>query len=434
MNVDTESDHKVEKDLICFPKKPPKSEDGRFEYGEIHENGHLLSFLPLVDLRRELKRSQSLGDLTDRSSELELMVDSDHAHLHQDYPEATSKLLLFSRSFTPQRSLDVESGSGEGDVEWTDQGTPSEAIGGLDSPLTDLEVKGILSHLENEPASSVANVASQTEPAFQFVLDEGTDKDESNSTERSGGSATKANLRIHISNPNKLETRSSNEFESETGIPNSPTLYISGVSISRSPEPRSPKAAKELRSPTLCCTPERRDTSPVPIYARSRSSSLIVPSTAKSSAHLDPCAAYSRSAKRHRSIRECIHLSSLSLQATRSPSPYLMSELRVSRSASEPEKGRLVFQFPKSPTEGALSSVLHVEESTLSSDDFHEALFLSKSPKPSKRKKSKRERNKEKDKPTKGDEKKVKEKPKDYKEKHKETKDKRKFLDASTVV
>lgn len=35
-----------------------------------------------------------------------------------------------------------------------------------------------------------------------------------------------------------------------------------------------------------------------------------------------------------------------------------------------------MFRFPKSSTDGALSSVLHVQESNLSSDDFHEALFL----------------------------------------------------------
>lgn len=118
----------------------------------------------------------------------------------------------------------------------------------------------------------------------------------------------------------------------------------------------------------------------------------------------------------------------------------------MSRSASEPEKGRLVFQFPKSPTDGALSSVLHVEESNLSSDDFHEALFLGKSPKSSKRKKSKKERNKDskersklekesKERCTK--ESKLKEKTKDNGKETKERKDskeKRKSKDINTAV
>ncbi|RXG51699.1 Ankyrin repeat and IBR domain-containing protein 1 [Armadillidium vulgare] len=447
LNVDSEADHKTEKDLLCFPKKPPRTEDGRFEYGELHENSYLLSFLPLTDMqefRRDFRRSLSLGDLTDHSSDLEMRLDSDHAH--QDYPEASSKLHLTNPLSNQRDSLDVESGSGEGELEWTDQGISSEVMGELDSPLTDLEVKGILSHLD---------ASSQTETPFQLVVDEGTDRDESNSTEKSISSqitAKASSLQIHISHPNQLETQSSNEFESETGIPNSPTLYISGVSISRSPEPRSPKLlnSKETRSPTLnvphCRTPEPRccsnrlQTSPLPLYTRSRSSSLIVPSSATTPAHFDPClGAYSRShvIANDTNVSKCIHLSSLSLQATRASSPFLMNELRVSRSASEPEKGRLVFQFPKSPTEGALSSVLHVEESTLSSDDFHEALFLSKSPKSSKRKKSKRERNRDKD----GREKSIKTEDKkdqlkvskEWKEKHKESY-KRKGLDNSTVV
>lgn len=63
-----------------------------------------------------------------------------------------------------------------------------------------------------------------------------------------------------------------------------------------------------------------------------------------------------------------------------------------------------MFRFPKSSTDGALSSVLHVQESNLSSDDFHEALFLlerSKAVGPNvvakKRKKSKKERDKDKE-------------------------------------
>jgi ankyrin repeat/IBR domain-containing protein 1 len=74
-----------------------------------------------------------------------------------------------------------------------------------------------------------------------------------------------------------------------------------------------------------------------------------------------------------------------------------------SKSASEPEREREMFRFPKSSTDGALSSVLHVQESNLSSDDFHEALFLlERSPKggsgsSKRRKKSKKERHKDKE-------------------------------------
>ncbi|KAK7074772.1 hypothetical protein SK128_016872 [Halocaridina rubra] len=398
LNVNKDWDNKADKDLLCFPKATSEVEDGHFEYGDLHENGHLLISGHSSDLRRDLRRSQSLGDLKS-CEELECMIDSDH--VHQDHPEEIARLRL---SKPKQESLDMESESG--DIENTDPGAASEIIGDMDSPLMDMEVRGILSHLESpidpqcggsEASMSVDSVFQSQEPSFQLIVDEGTDKDESNSTEQSSSAPSNVKgLRIHISHTAKLDNQSSNEYESETGIPNSPTLYISGVSICRSPEPRSPKVQhRETRSPSLtlplCCTPEPRsrvetrlDISPLPIYSRSRSSSLVVPSTANISSRVSA-----------RSSGTCLHLSSLSLQATRATSPFLLGELRVSRSASEPEKGRLVFQFPKSPTDGALSSVLHVEESNLSSDDFHEALFLGKSPKPSKRKKSKKERNKD---------------------------------------
>lgn len=433
---------------MCFPKSPNEVEDGHFEYGDLHENGHLLIPGPSLDGRRDLRRSQSLGDLKN-SEEPECMIDSDH--VHQDHPEETARLRL---SKPKQDSLDMESESG--DIENTDPGAASEIIGDMDSPLMDLEVRGILSHLDNPMdqhcSGNVAglsqdSVFQQHEPSFQLVVDEGTDKDESNSTEQSSSAPSKVkSLRIHISHSSKLENQSSNEYESETGIPNSPTLYISGVSICRSPEPRSPKVQhRETRSPSLtlplCCTPEPRsrgearlDISPLPIYSRSRSSSLVVPSSATLSSRVSA-----------RSSGTCLHLSSLSLQATRATSPFLLGELRVSRSASEPEKGRLVFQFPKSPTDGALSSVLHVEESNLSSDDFHEALFLGKSPKPNKRKKSKKERNKDAKDRSKS-EKESKERSKDVKQKEKskengketkerkECKDKRKVKEVTSAV
>lgn len=444
-----EWDNKTDKDLLCFPKAASEVEDGHFEYGDLHENGHLLIPGPSTDLRRDLRRSQSLGDLKNSEEPL-CMIDSDHAH--QDNPEESALLML---SKPKQESIDMESESG--DIENTDPGAASEIIGEMDSPSMDMEVRGILCNLDNpvdQQCGAVSEVNSsldplfQDEPSFQLIVDEGTDKDESNSTEQSSSAPSNVKgLRIHISHSSKLDNQSSNKYESETGIPNSPTLYISGVSICRSPEPRSPKVQhREVRSPSLtlplCCTPEPRsrvearlDTSPLPIYSRSRSSSLVVPSSASLSPRISA-----------RPSGTCLHLSSLSLQATRATSPFLLGELRVSRSASEPEKGRLVFQFPKSPTDGALSSVLHVEESNLSSDDFHEALFLGKSPKSSKRKKSKKERNKDskersklekesKERCTK--ESKLKEKTKDNGKETKERKDskeKRKSKDINTAV
>ncbi|XP_017769602.1 PREDICTED: ankyrin repeat and IBR domain-containing protein 1-like isoform X2 [Nicrophorus vespilloides] len=167
------------------------------------------------------------------------------------------------------------------------------------------------------------------------------------------------NLRIKI-NPecpkiNHLETDSSNEYESETGIPKSPTLYISGVSISRTPEPKSPGIS-------------------IINGRQSRSSSLSV----------------------HMPLSTCsLNISTSSLNNNLSSEPFTPSLIRSttpsisnspnrssnkentkSKSANEPEREREMFCFPKSSTDGALSSVLHVQESNLSSDDFHEALFL----------------------------------------------------------
>lgn len=202
---------------------------------------------------------------------------------------------------------------------------------------------------------------------------------------------TSANLRIKIcKNPvakttKPLETDSSNEYESETGIPKSPTLFISGVSISRTPEPKSPGLSIAANG------------------RQSRSSSLSVP------VPLSSCS---------------LNISSNSLNNTLPPEPFTPSLVRSStpaasrsnvqspkhhspgkenstksKSASEPEREKEVFRFPKSSTDGALSSVLHVQESNLSSDDFHEALFLlERSPKSRDSKRRKRSKKKEKEK------------------------------------
>ncbi|KAK3873737.1 hypothetical protein Pcinc_021271 [Petrolisthes cinctipes] len=327
LNVGKDWDNKTDKDLLCFPKAASEVEDGHFEYGDLHENGHLLIPGPSTDLRRDLRRSQSLGDLKNSEEPL-CMIDSDHAH--QDHPEESALLML---SKPKQESIDMESENG--DVENTDPGAASEIIGEMDSPSMDMEVRGILCNLDN-PVDQQCGAVSETntsldplfqeEPSFQLIVDEGTDKDESNSTEQSSSAPSNVKgLRIHISHSSKLDNQSSTKYESETGIPNSPTLYISGVSICRSPEPRSPKFQhRDARSPSLtlplCCTPEPRsrvearlDTSPLPIYSRSRSSSLVVPSSASLSPRISA-----------RPSGTCLHLSSLSLQATRATSPFLL--------------------------------------------------------------------------------------------------------------
>lgn len=159
-----------------------------------------------------------------------------------------------------------------------------------------------------------------------------------------------------------FETDSSNEYESETGIPKSPTLFISGVSISRTPEPKSPGLGLHNSASN---------------GRQSRSSSLSVPLTSRplstSSTSLNDTHHHQQSSRpvSPKPIR--------SPTPTRSPSHNKENNGNgggKSKSASEPEREREMFRFPKSSTDGALSSVLHVQESNLSSDDFHEALFL----------------------------------------------------------
>lgn len=197
------------------------------------------------------------------------------------------------------------------------------------------------------------------------------------------------NLRIKICNNSDsdrknhtLETDSSNEYESETGIPKSPTLFISGVSISRTPEPKSPgmiliSGGRQSRSSSLSV--------PVPLT----SCSLNISSTSLNNSL--PPEPFTPSLVR--STTPTSSRSNLSSPSNASPK----KENAKSKSANEPEREREMFRFPKSSTDGALSSVLHIQENNLSSDDFHEALFLlDRSPRDSKRRK-KSKKNKEKE-------------------------------------
>ncbi|XP_060529635.1 ankyrin repeat and IBR domain-containing protein 1-like isoform X2 [Cylas formicarius] len=196
----------------------------------------------------------------------------------------------------------------------------------------------------------------------------------------------------HLKGGKGLETDSSNEYESETGIPKSPTLFISGVSISRTPEPKTPgfslsqnNGGRQSRSSSLSV--------PVPLNSCSLSVSSSSLNTCNNSTTLPP-EPFTPSL-----VRSTTPSTSRSNLTTPhgSPSKSLKDDGK-SKSASEPEREREIFRFPKSSTDGALSSVLHVQESNLSSDDFHEALFLlERSPKTRDSKRRKKSKKKEKD-------------------------------------
>ncbi|CAG0886401.1 unnamed protein product [Cyprideis torosa] len=179
-------------------------------------------------------------------------------------------------------------------------------------------------------------------------------------------------LRIRVSEA--LDKDSSAEFESETGIPRSPTLFISGVAINRSPDAVTPSPPPS-RNHSQCCSLK---TSPVPSPRRQRSSSLVNDSLAP------PSSPYQ--------LHSC------------PSSPFSAGLAAVEGLTSE----KFLFPQVKSKSdsncinqqvsESKLSSVLLVEESTLSSDDFHEALFLkTKKISASRRRRSKGNRVRDKD-------------------------------------
>ncbi|CAG9860493.1 unnamed protein product [Phyllotreta striolata] len=200
-------------------------------------------------------------------------------------------------------------------------------------------------------------------------------------------------LRIQIcDNPLKrtdqyLETDSSNEYESETGIPKSPTLFISGVSISRTPEPKHPPLSLIQNG-----RPSRSSSFSIPLPLTSCSLSI-------SSTSLNNCSSLPPELCFTTAIKISSPVSSSSNLQTPNVSPSRSAaEDGKLKSATESERDRELFRFPRSSTDGALSSVLHVQESNLSSDDFHEALFLlERSPKTrdSKRRKKSKKREKE---------------------------------------
>ncbi|XP_071447083.1 ankyrin repeat and IBR domain-containing protein 1-like [Hetaerina americana] len=217
---------------------------------------------------------------------------------------------------------------------------------------------------------------------------------------RHNASSTRS-LRIRIRKSPGPDTDSSNDYESETGIPRSPTLFISGVSISRTPEPRSPAAAaaaaaaavasvpgsiisssgRQSRSSSLtvptALSPEPRPPPRSPLSEpgslRSRSSSLVVPGAVQGGA--SPSAPSALSPPHHSTPPPPSAPSSPSLPA--SPGPGGTTE---GAGGGGEAAEREAFGFPRSSTDGALSSVLHVQEGNLGSDDFHEALFLERSP------------------------------------------------------
>lgn len=200
----------------------------------------------------------------------------------------------------------------------------------------------------------------------------------------------------------QLETDSSNEYESETGIPKSPTLFISGVSISRTPEPKSPGAALVNAATGANGRQSRSSSLSVPVCTASGTTNQQQAQLSSSNVNLNNVNCTVQVTSSITSTTSEPYTPSLvrsTTPASPKPSPQKdSSAASKAKSASEPEREREMFRFPKSSTDGALSSVLHVQESNLSSDDFHEALFLlERSPKTRDSKRRKKSKKKDKD-------------------------------------
>nr|CAD7260701.1 unnamed protein product [Timema shepardi] len=361
----------ADKELIGCGFKPCVAEDGRFEIGDIHENGRFNDIDEYDEAdSRLLKRSHSTGDLCTRGrrsqrhdggasgDEPRYHLDSDHSSQHEEKPEdivkrilahpASSKamsgrhfLLLHHHSGGSNSNAGGETSTANSEdgtsIYYGGQSSVEDTTTTSDSLNADLEVCGILGTTTEDDDSksfkddsaimtssldklsehvfhkSVVIASKKTPIGFEDETKEEMKKeailhkdlganmfcltssshvsmlDKSSFTsslleehrkafKAAGGKASgSGGLRIRIckspngpgscgqGNNRQLETDSSNEYESETGIPKSPTLFISGVSISRTPEPRSPAAVATVV------------TSSSVVGRQSRSSSLTVP-------------------------------------------------------------------------------------------------------------------------------------------------------------
>lgn len=194
--------------------------------------------------------------------------------------------------------------------------------------------------------------------------------------------------------PTPTDEEPSNQVIPRSGIPRSPTLFISGVAISRTPEPEGDAGKGGGDGRHFDC-----DSGSINQSRTGRSSSLTAGAIASDASRLDQLQrGLSKSAgrlnrttfvmnkpngtksKRKDVGRRLTMPSLLCVSANRSPfsppSPHF-----VSRSACEPLRETEVFQFPKSPTD--LKTVLLVSEDDVDKRDaFHEGLFLPRSPRP----------------------------------------------------
>lgn len=196
-------------------------------------------------------------------------------------------------------------------------------------------------------------------------------------------------LTIKIESPTTGEDSSAGIIDSAVLTSSPSNIYLSGVSISRghsplsSPGPGSslaPEQGRHSRSPSLTMPPA----SPFASLARTnrvRSASLAVSSYSKTPPHSPGCMSLAPNLSPFRLHSNLAHFN-----------------FPVHAGAAEHALSQLGSLHLYSESTSTLSSVLHVQDANLSSDDFHESILLNKLQKtPRKRKKSKKSRSNSRD-------------------------------------
>nr|XP_023024193.1 ankyrin repeat and IBR domain-containing protein 1-like [Leptinotarsa decemlineata] len=389
-----------EKELFFRPCRG--NEDGRFQISDIHENGFAFEDMDDYDTDVRLKRSHSTGDLCVRrngrgtrirtnADEPRYHLDSDHSSQHDDKPEDMVRRLLAlpSTSVRTKQFLllhtsypEEESYHGQSSVEDT---TTS------DSMNADMEVCGILNSITDEDLGSKSydEEIKKTEQSAKIT--------DCKKQTHNPFATLKAKLcSAHLPKTSYL-----------TKIAVNKSLGLLGENKSKKCCGNNDKDCREDIKGNL----EEGECSTMRKY--------VVGSECKSEKHSPK--KHQKSCKRNsfskstgflleEQRKACRGLSSnLRIKICKSPPKKTEQSAKITDSTSDEiikyyisPKSKKSFshssRFPKSSTDGALSSVLHVQQSNLSSDDFHEALFLlERSPKTrdSKRRKKSKKKDKE---------------------------------------
>lgn len=249
----------------------------------------------------------------------------------------------------------------------------------IDSDSTDVETSYHDNPMLRKSKSAGQELTKEVKEVDHFYKISIKDETSPTSATKVKKPTKKPGLTIKIENSSFIE-----DSESELdALAKSPTFHISGVSISRSPASpgmRSPqKGANVGHSDSPIANQLSGCSSPslVDISNRYRSSSLVVP---------PPSSLFSMSpaSPGSKSLHLCNFSTSPRHHSRASPNtskflfpPHPMEPGNVNPDSDPAERGLGGTSF---------SSVLHIHDSYLSSDDFHEALFLEKSPKAVKRK------------------------------------------------